>query len=73
MKQKLQQKMELKSFKMKILFIKKNVKILSDNFNLNADDVKINFDKSLYDITELKCKRRCKFFSSNEFEINRKW
>ena len=37
----------------KYYLLKKNVKILSDNFNLNAKDVKIFFDKSLYDITEL--------------------
>ena len=37
----------------KFYLLKKNVKIHSDNFILSADEVKINFDKSLYDITEL--------------------
>ena len=44
--------------------LKKNVKILSDNFNLNAKDVKIDFDKSLYDITELNAKGEVNFVSS---------
>ena len=37
----------------KFYLLKKNVKIESDNFILSADEVKIKFDKSLYDITEL--------------------
>ena len=37
----------------KFYLLKQNVKIVSDNFTLNADEVKINFDKNLYDITEL--------------------
>ena len=37
----------------KFYLLKQNVKIVSDNFILNADEVKINFDKNLYDITEL--------------------
>ena len=35
----------------KFYLLKKNVQIVSDNFTLSADDVKINFDKNLYDIT----------------------
>ena len=45
----------------KYYLLKKNVKILSDNFNLNAKDVKIDFDKSLYDITELNAKGEVNF------------
>ena len=37
----------------KYYLLKKNVNIISDNFILSADEVKVNFDKSLYDITEL--------------------
>ena len=49
----------------KYYLLKKNVKILSDNFNLNAKDVKIDFDKNLYDITELNAKGNVNFNSSN--------
>jgi len=52
----------------KYYLLKKNVKIESDNFILNADDVKINFDKSLHDITELNAKGNVNF-NSQEFEI----
>ncbi len=52
----------------KFYLLKKNVKIVSDNFTLSADDVKINFDKSLYDITELDAKNKVDFYSKN-FEI----
>ncbi len=52
----------------KYYLLKKNVKIISDNFSLEADDVKINFDKSLYDITELNAKGNVKF-NSPEFEM----
>ena len=47
----------------KFYLLKKNVKIVSDNFILNADNVKINFDKSLYDITILDAKGNVKFVS----------
>ena len=53
----------------KYYLLKKNVKILSDNFNLNAKDVKIDFDKSLYDITELNAKGEVNFVSS-KFGLN---
>ena len=43
--------------------LKKNVKIDSDTFILNADDVKIFFEKNLYDITELDAKGNVNFFS----------
>ena len=52
----------------KFYLLKKNVKIISDNFTLSADEVKINFDKSLYDITELDANGNVDF-KSNEFEI----
>ena len=52
----------------KFYLLKKNVKIESDDFTLNADNVKINFDKSLYDITDLTAKGNV-VFNSNEFKI----
>ena len=55
----------------KYYLLKKNVKILSDNFKLNAKDVKIYFDKSLYDITELNAKGEVSFVSS-KFGLNSK-
>ena len=36
--------------KEKYYLLKKNVKIVSDNFELTGDQVKIFFDKDLYDI-----------------------
>lgn len=48
----------------KFYLLKKNVKIESDNFTLSADDVKINFDKNLYDITELNANGNVDFSSS---------
>ena len=52
----------------KFYLLKQNVKIKSDNFTLNADDVKINFDRSLYDITELEADGNVNF-NSEEFEL----
>ncbi len=49
----------------KFYLLKKNVNIKSDNFDLNADNVKIYFDKSLYDITELNADGNVKFNSLN--------
>ena len=48
----------------KFYLLKQNVKIVSDNFTLRADEVKINFDKSLYDITELNANGNVDFSSS---------
>ena len=53
----------------KFYLLEKNVKIESDSFFLNADDVKINFNESLYDIIELNAKGNVNFFSE-ELEIN---
>ena len=53
----------------KFYLLKKNVIIESDNFTLSADDVKINFDKNLYDITNLYAEGNVSFFS-NDFEMN---
>ena len=47
----------------KFYLLKKNVKIVSDNFTLSADNVKINFDKSLYDISELNANGNVVFYS----------
>ena len=47
----------------KFYLLKQNVKIVSDNFTLNADEVKINFDKNLYDITELDAFGSVDFYS----------
>ena len=40
----------------KYYLLKKNVIIESDNFSLNADNVKINFNKDMYDIVEIDAK-----------------
>ena len=40
----------------KFYLLKKNVNIESDNFTLRANNVKINFDKNLYDITAINAK-----------------
>ncbi len=53
----------------KFYLLKKNVKIESDNFTLYADEVKINFDKSLYDIIELNAKGNV-VFKSEKFQMN---
>ena len=55
----------------KFYLLKKNVQIESDNFTLSADDVKINFDKNLEDITELNAKGDVNFYSQ-EFDISGK-
>ena len=53
----------------KYYLLKQNVKIVSDNFTLSADEVKINFDKSLYDITELDANGNVDF-KSDEFKTS---
>ena len=53
----------------KFYLLKKNVKIKSDSFNLNADNVRVDFDKSLYDITELEAKGNVNFISQ-QFKMN---
>ena len=53
----------------KFYLLKKNVEITSDNFYLNADDVRIDFDKSLYDINELNAKGNVNF-NSIDLKIN---
>jgi len=40
--------------KEKYYLLKKNVKIISDDFTLNGDEVKMYFDKDLYDIKEIE-------------------
>ncbi len=52
----------------KYYLLKKNVYIESDNFTLNAETVKINFDKNLYDIVSLDAKGNV-VFNSIEFNI----
>ena len=52
----------------KFYLLKKNVNIKSDNFDLNAENVKINFDKNLYDITELNADGNVEF-NSKDFNI----
>ena len=52
----------------KYYLLKKNVVINSDNFILNAENVKINFKNNLHDITELNAKGNVKF-NSSEFNI----
>ena len=53
----------------KFYLLKQNVNIESDNFILSADEVKINFDKSLYDITELDANGSVDF-DSKRFKIS---
>lgn len=53
----------------KYYLLKKNVKIKSDNFDLSADNVRISFDKSLYDIVELNAKGNVDF-NSSQFKMN---
>ena len=55
----------------KFYLLKKNVKIESDNFTLSADEVKINFENNLYDITELNAYGSVDFYSKI-FEIKGK-
>mgnify|MGYP001457449761 CR=1 FL=1 len=56
----------------KYYLLKQNVKIVSDNFTLRADKVKINFDKSLYDITELDANGNVAERNSNQI-FHHKW
>ena len=48
----------------KYYLLKKNVEIISDEFDLNADLVKIYFEKDLYDIKELIASKDVNFVSS---------
>ncbi len=52
----------------KFYLLKKNVKIISDSFVLKADEVKINFDENLYDITNLTANGNVTF-NSEAFKI----
>ncbi len=52
----------------KFYLLKKNVRIVSDNFNLNADNVKIIFKESLYDIVEINANGNV-IFESFEFNL----
>ena len=45
--------MELKFIKKKKYYLLKNVKISSDNFVLLGDEIKISFNKDLYDIEKI--------------------
>tara|TARA_B100000989_G_scaffold298103_2_gene286103 strand:- start:471 stop:1232 length:762 start_codon:yes stop_codon:yes gene_type:complete len=53
----------------KYYLLKKNVTINSDSFYLNANKVRINFDKNLYDINELNAYGNINF-ESPLYEIN---
>ena len=52
----------------KYYLLKKNVKIISDSFELNADNVKIYFDENLYDIVSLEAEGSTTF-NSSQFNI----
>ena len=52
----------------KYYLLKKNVKIDSDSFVLQADNVKINFNKNLYDITEFNADGGVNF-DSQKYEM----
>ena len=47
----------------KYYYLKEKVNILSDNFELNADEVKAFFDKDLYDIYEIQASGNSTFYS----------
>ena len=53
----------------KYYLLKKNVRIDSDSFTLDADNVKINFDKSLYDIMEFNANGDVDF-NSDTYEMS---
>ena len=55
----------------KYYLLKKNVKITSDEFKLSGQNVKIYFDKDLYDIKELFAKEDV-IFESDEYNISGK-
>ena len=55
----------------KYYLLKKNVEILSDEFNLTGQLVKIFFEKDLYDVKELVASDNINFFS-NEYNIKGK-
>ena len=55
----------------KYYLLKKNVKIVSDNFSLNADLIKIYYDKNLYDISKIEAEKNVTLTSS-EYNINSK-
>ena len=48
----------------KYYLLKKNVNIISDEFNLTADLVKAFFEKDLYDITKIECNGNVTFDSN---------
>ena len=52
----------------KYYLLKKNVNISSDNFNLSAELVKVEFNKSLYDITKIEADSNV-IFHSIDFNI----
>ena len=47
----------------KYYLLKKNVKILSDSFELTANNVKVSFNKNLYDIILIEAKENVVFKS----------
>ena len=53
----------------KFYLLKKNVTIESDNFTLNADKVKINFNENMYDIIELDAEGSV-VFNSSQYNTN---
>ena len=55
----------------KYYLLKKNVQIVSDEFELNGDLVKIYFEKDLYDIQELIASTSVNF-KSNAYNIKGK-
>ncbi len=55
----------------KYYLLKKNVKITSDNFMLSADNIKIFFNKNLYDISKIEAKDDIDLISK-EFGIRSK-
>ena len=54
----------------KYYLLKKNVHIISDNFELKADKVKAYFEKDLYDIVKIESEKNASLFSSNGIRAN---
>ena len=56
--------------KEKYYLLKKNVEIISDEFQLNANIVKAYFEKDLYDIERIHSEGNVKLISTNGIKAN---
>ena len=57
--------------KEKFYLLKKNVQIKSDDFNLNGNNIRIDFDENLYDIVKIDAKGKV-YLNSNIYNIKSK-